>query len=150
MDFKTKTASVADLDTLATDALLLVVCGSELPAGWSGPLGQAVRRAVDAGDLTLKGGQCIYLHQVAGVKAARVVVAVAADRTPKAVAQAAALAVTAVKSGGARQAALAVAAEDGMDEAQAQALVPAVADAMYQYRHTKPSAPPPAASISRA
>ena len=144
MDFKTKIASAADLGTVATDALLVVLCGTAVPKTLAGPLGQAVQRAVDAGDLSLKSGQTLYLHEVTGVKAARVVVSVAADHSPRAVAQAAAAAVAALRAGGARQAALAVVDGDGLDAAHAEALVPAVCDALYQYRQTKPSAPPPA------
>ena len=49
-------------------ALLL----NTLPADIDPTLGAAVKAALDAGDLALKPGQALYLHRVAGVKAARV------------------------------------------------------------------------------
>ena len=143
MDFKTKVAAVADAGSLAGDALLLVLAGPSVPDALTGGLGDAVRHAVKAGDLTLKAGQALYLHRVEGVKAGRVAVAVAADASTKAVCRAAVAAVNLVKPGGARQALLAVAGDGALGADLAEALVLALRDATYVFRETKPSAPAP-------
>jgi leucyl aminopeptidase len=69
------------------------------------------------------------------------VLAVAADDTVKAVRRAAAAALNAVKTSGAAQAVLAWGGATPLGSAHAEAVVVALAEALYTYRHTKPSAP---------
>ena len=144
MDFKTlvsRAGSAPSASSVSTDALLLIVCGTSLPEGVDAALNEALRAAVDSGDLTLKAGQSLYAHRVAGVKAARVCFAVAADASPKAVAKAAVAGLASIKGGGAKHLTIAVAGAPGLSAAHAEALVLALRDAVYVYRHTKPSAP---------
>ena len=148
MDFKTlvsRAGSAPSASSVSTDALLLIVCGTSLPEDVDAALFDALRAAVEGGDLTLKAGQCLYAHRVAGVKAARVCFAVAADASPKAVAKAAVAGLASIKGGGAQHLAIvvtgAVAGAPNLSAAHAEALVLALRDAVYVYRHTKPSAP---------
>ncbi len=144
MDFKTlvsRAGSAPSASSVSSDALLLIVCGTSLPEGVDAALNDALRAAVDSGDLTLKAGQSLYAHRVAGVKAARVCFAVAADASPKAVAKAAVAGLASIKGGGAKHLAIAVAGAPSLSAAHAEALVLSLRDTVYVYRHTKPSAP---------
>jgi leucyl aminopeptidase len=144
MDFKTISAPKDGLGALAADALLLVV-GGALPADLDEPLAAALKAAVDDGDLALKPAQALYLHRVAGVKAARVAVAVAAEGTLAAWRKALAAGLGLLKGGGAKHVAVAAC---GMGDSgaltadHAEALVMVASEAGYLYRLTKPSAPP--------
>jgi hypothetical protein len=70
MDFKTLITPKDGLCAVAADALVLVLAGSELPTDIDPTLGAAIRGAIDAGDLTLKAGQALYLYrQAAGRRA---------------------------------------------------------------------------------
>ncbi|MBL8359308.1 MAG: leucyl aminopeptidase [Rubrivivax sp.] len=145
MDFKTLAIGPTGLAAQAVDALLLVVTGTALPDGLETPIAVALRDAVDAGDLSLKAGQCLYLHRVPGVKARRVCVAVAADASAKAFGKAVGTGLGTLKAGGTRSLLVAVLGQGGVggvDAAAAEALVLAVDEAVYVYRHTKPSAAP--------
>jgi leucyl aminopeptidase len=140
MDFRTQTLAAGGLAAVAADALLVVVVGDTVPATLEAPLAGALKDAVAQGDLALKAGRSLYLHKVAGLKAARTVVAVAGDGSAKAFKAAVAAGVAAVKGLGVRQLAVACAGGDALGEAHAEALVAAVNDAVYVYRATKPSA----------
>ncbi|MFO1330540.1 MAG: leucyl aminopeptidase [Rubrivivax sp.] len=142
MDFKTLHPAPEGLVALAADALLLVVVGAELPTALPQPLAGVLKAAVDSGDLSLKGGQALYLHQVQGVKAARVAVAVAADASAAAWRKALTAGIAVLKGGGTRHLAVAACGADP-GEAHAEALVAVVHEQTYLYRLTKPSAPPP-------
>ncbi len=147
MDFKTQIIGAGALAEQAADALLLVIAGTALPEGLDDTIADVLGQSVAAGDLSLKAGQCLYAHRVAGVKAARVLVAVAADGSPKCVAKAAGVALATLKGTGAKSLLVAVLGSGGLaaiGAAHAEALVLAVSDALYVYRHTKPSAAPPA------
>lgn len=139
MDFGTVVPGKAGLSGVAADALLVVVIGDAAGSGGDDPLGKALKAALADGDFAPKAGQVLYLHRVAGVKAGRVVLAWAPDVTPKALRRAVAGGVAAVKGGGTRHLAVAVAGGE-LAAAQAEAMVSAVTDATYLYRATKPSA----------
>jgi leucyl aminopeptidase len=144
MDFTTlvsRAGGAASAAGVSADALLLVVCGTTPPEGVDAALAAALRTAVGSGDLALKPGQVLYAHKVEGVKAARVCFAVAADGSPKAVAKAAVAGLGSLKGGGTQHLALAVAGAPELGSAHAEALLLALREAVYVYRHTKPSAP---------
>ena len=143
MDFKTQvfgsTGLAGELATVRADALLVVVCGTTVPEGLPGALAAMLKGAIAAGDVALKSGQILYLHQPAGIKATRLVFAVAADASAKAFRKAVAAGLAVIKGGGTRQ--LAVAMCGGKPgSAHAEALAASVHEAVYLYRHTKPSA----------
>ena len=140
MDFKTQVAGTAGIAGVGADALLVLVASPDMPQGLSEPLAQVLAAAVKDGDFAFKAGQTLYAHQVAGVKASRVVFAFVADGSAKALRKGVALALAFLKSGGTKQLAVALAGAE-WTPAQAEALVAAVADATYLYRETKPSAP---------
>jgi leucyl aminopeptidase len=142
MDFDVLVPGKGGLAALAADALLVVGAGDSVPAGLDAPLATSLKAAVQAGDMALKAGQCLYANRVQGVAAARVVFAWAADGSPKALRKAVAAGVALLKGGGTRH--LAVAGVGGVTiaAAQAEALVAAVDEATYLYRATKPSAQP--------
>ncbi|WP_028998130.1 leucyl aminopeptidase [Azohydromonas australica] len=147
MDLRSLVPGAAGLAGVAADALVLVVAGSEAQQTLEPPLAALLAESVKAGDFELKPGRTLYVHRPAGVKAPRLVLAAAADASPKAFKTAVAAALGALKSLGVRHAAVAFAAtakEEGaavLDDRHAEALAMAVADATYIYRHTKPSAP---------
>ena len=97
------------------------------------------------GDLVLKTGKALYLHRPAGVKAARLVFAVAGATSAKAFKAAVALGIAQIKGTGAKHVAVGLAGAGELEAAHAEAMVSAAAEATYVYRHTKPSAPPDSA-----
>lgn len=141
MDFRSQTTSLEALAATACDALLVVVAGDAVDKAVDAALGGVVSAALASGDLQLKAGKHVYLHRPAGFKAARVVVAAAGAATPKAVKAAFAGGIGALKGGGTKHLAVAVAGAGEVGEALAEALVAAANDTTYVYRHTKPSAP---------
>ncbi len=141
MDFKTLAAPKEGLAAVAVDALLLLLAGDRLPADLDPALAAALKAAVADGDLALKPGQCLYLHRVSGVKAARVAVATCGDASPAAWRKALAEGLKLLTGGGAQHVAVALAGA-ALDAAKAEALVAVATEQTYVYRHTKPSAPP--------
>jgi leucyl aminopeptidase len=141
MDFKTLIAPKDGLCGVAADALLLVLGGDTLPADLDPALASVVKAAVDSGDLTLKPGQALYLHQVAGVKAARVALACCGTASDAAWRKALAAGLGLLKSGGAKHVAVATAGTGAIGDAHAEALATVASELTYLYRLTKPSAP---------
>jgi len=142
MDFKIRVSTLKDLGKVEADALLLVVGEGTDGSALGKPLGAALAQALQDGDLAYKAGRCLYLHGMAGVSAARVVFAVAKDASAKAFRAAVTAGLASIKGGGAQHLLVASALPRPVDPAQVQALVGAVDGALYQYRHTKPSAQP--------
>ena len=141
MDFRHQISSAGTLASLTCDALLLVVTGDAVDAALDAPLTAALNDAVAQGDLTLKAGKTLYLHRPAGIRASRLVFAVAAAPGAKAFKAAVAKGIDQLKGSGAKHVAVGLAGAGSLDDAHAEALVGAVREATYLYRHTKPSAP---------
>jgi len=148
MDFKIQVAELKDLRHAEADALLVVVGEGTAADALGKALGGALAAALKDGDLAYKAGRCLYLHGLSGVKAPRIVFAAAASASAKAFKAAVTAGLALLKGGGARHLMVASALPQAIDAAQAQALTAAVGDALYIYRHTKPSAPP-AAKLQR-
>jgi leucyl aminopeptidase len=142
MDYRSTLAQGPALSQLNADALLLVLTEA-LPTTGDPVLDQIAKDAVAAGDLALKAGKSLYVHRPAGVKAARLVLLVATDASPKAFKTAVGKGLAQVKELGVAHAVVAVATGLSLSSDHAQALVLAAADATYVYRRTKPSAPKP-------
>jgi leucyl aminopeptidase len=141
MDFNTHITPAGGLSTLACDALLVVVAGTMVPAGLDKSLAALLDDAVKQGDFEFKAGRCLYLHRPAGLKAARLAYVAAADGSAKALKAAIAAGLSPLKALGVAEVAVASVGGEALTAAHAQALVAAVGDAVYVYRHTKPSAP---------
>jgi leucyl aminopeptidase len=141
MDFNTHITPAGGLSTLACDALLVVVAGTMVPAGLDKPLAALLDDAVKHGDFEFKAGRCLYLHRPAGLKAARLAYVAAADGSAKALKAAIAAGLSPLKALGVADVAVASVGGEALTAAHAQAVVAAVGDAVYVYRHTKPSAP---------
>ena len=141
MDFRHQISAPDTLAGLTCDALVLIVTGEAVDATLAAPLAAALGDALKQGDLTLKAGKCLYLHRPGGIRAPRVVFAVAGTTTTKAFKAAVASGINHVKGMGARHVAVGYAGTSGLTDAHAEAMVAAVRDATYVYRHTKPSAP---------
>jgi len=139
MDFRHQTAAPAGLADVDVDALVLVI-GERPDRALAKPLAGLVEKAVSEGDLVLKKGKALYLYQPAGVAARRVVVVVAGDDSARSFKAAVVAGLGALKSSGAKT--LGIALPPGATAVHAEAAVVAVADATYQYTHTKPSATP--------
>ncbi|TMH04577.1 MAG: leucyl aminopeptidase [Betaproteobacteria bacterium] len=150
MDFRSQIAAADTLAAINADALIVVLVGDAAPASLDKPLAAALNDAVKHGDFAFKAGRTLYLHRCAGVKAPRVVFAAAADGSAKAFKTAASNALGTLKGLGVKHVAVASAGGDELGATHAEALVAAVGDATYVYRHTKPSAPeaPPMAKVS--
>ena len=140
MDFNTQASALAGLSRVAADALVVVIVGDKAPAALDKAVAAALTAAVDAGDLELKPGKTLLLHKAAKVQAARLLLATAADGSAKAFHKAVGAAMGVLKNGGARHGAVALAGAE-LGAAHAEALALAATDALYVYRHTKPSAP---------
>jgi leucyl aminopeptidase len=143
MNFRTVISTPATLSSVSTSALLLILVGEQVPAGLDKPLAQLIQDAVNHGDLELKAGKTLYVHRPAGLRTARLVVACAADASPKAVRTALNAGFAAFKSLGGESITVALTAKTGWTEALAELVPMSVADATYLYSHTKPSAPKP-------
>jgi len=141
MDFKSVVLGSGGLATVGADALLVVLAGTEVPGDLDAQLSSLLQDALKEGDLELKVGRALYVHRPAGLKAQRLVLAVASDDSAKAFRSALAVGLAAVKGLGVVHLAVAQAGSARLTEAHAEALALAVADAVYVYRHTKPSAP---------
>jgi len=150
MDFKTQVVGATGACGVVSDALMVLVSGEQPPADpdLQAPLANAMAAAHSAGEFAFKAGQMFYVHQLAGVKAARVLFVHAGNASPKAIRKAVHAGVTQIKVGGSKS--LVVLSTFEMQAAHAQALVAAAEDAVYLYRHTKPSAVPtsPLRSVS--
>ncbi|HMM86732.1 leucyl aminopeptidase [Azohydromonas sp.] len=148
MDLRTQTLPAGGIAAVAADALLVVLVGDKAPPDLDAALAPLLDDAVKHGDFELKPSRTLYLHRPAGAKVARLAFAAAADASPKSVKAALAAGLAALKAPGVKRLAVALAGADAVDDRHAEALALAVADAVYLYRHTKPSAPAPAALAS--
>lgn len=81
MDYRSSVAQGSTLSQVNADALLLVIT-PEQSQTTDPVLDALIQDAVEADDLALKAGRALYLHRPRGVKAARLVLAVASDATP--------------------------------------------------------------------
>ncbi|MCH7344137.1 leucyl aminopeptidase [Pelomonas sp. CA6] len=144
MDFRSQSAALDGLATQAADALVLVIAGQVLPQGLDSAAAALIKDAIKLGDFELKAGQCLSLLRPAGFKAQRLVLVAAGAATTKAAKAAVAAGLGQLKGKGAAHAAIAFAGFAAeQTEALAEHAVLAAADAVYVYRHTKPSAPAP-------
>ena len=141
MDFRHQIAAAAALASVTADALVLVVAGEAVDASLDAKLASPLNDALAHHDWKLKSGNKLYLHRPAGVKAARVVAVAAGKGGVKEFKSAVAAGVGQVKGLGVRHVAVALIGGE-LDDAHAEAAATATADAIYQYRDTKPSAPP--------
>ncbi|HJV94530.1 MAG TPA: leucyl aminopeptidase [Albitalea sp.] len=141
MDFRHQIASPATLASVMADALLVVIHGDKVDPSLDGPIAAAIQDAVTQGDFQFKTGRTLYVHRPEGLKARRLVVAVAADAGVKAFKAALAAGLAQLKGLGAKHVVVALGNAGVVSEQHAEALATAAADATYVYRHTKPSAP---------
>ena len=140
MDFRHQITAPDGFGAFACDALLLIVNPGGVDPAVKAPWAAALSEALAQGDLTLKAGKTLYIHRPAGLKPARLVFASAAASTPKAFKAAVAAGMQMLKAGGSKHVAVASVGAGALTAAHAEALVGAVSDALYTYRHTKPSA----------
>jgi leucyl aminopeptidase len=142
MDFKIQTAELDALAGVGADALVVVLGGEALPKGLDAVVAKHVQAAIKLGDFALKAGQALTLTQAEGVKAPRLVLVASGKTTLAAARSALAGGLGQIKSRGAVSAAVAFAGFDaGLAESLAEQTALAATDAVYVYRHTKPSAP---------
>jgi leucyl aminopeptidase len=141
MDFKIQIAPATGLSNLTVDALLVIVVGPAVPTALDKVLAALLNDALKQGDFEFKAKRCLYLHRPAGMKAARLAFVAAADGSAKAFKVAVVAGLAQLKALGVTELAVAGAGGGALTAAHAQALVAAASDAVYVYRHTKPSAP---------
>ena len=148
MDFRLQVAAPDALASVACDALVLAVGSDAADAALDARIAPLLADALKSEDFQCKAGRSLYLHRPDGVKARRLLLVAAPGGTPKAFRAAVAAAVGQLKSGSAAHVAVAASGLE-LGEAHAEAFVAAVGDALYTYRHTKPSAPK-ASPLARA
>ncbi|HEY2927748.1 leucyl aminopeptidase [Piscinibacter sp.] len=141
MDFRHQIVSAGALSGLAADALLVVIHGDAVDSSLDAPIAAAITDAVAHGDFQFKAGRTLYVHRPAGIKAARLVVAAAGGPTVRAFKTALAQGLGQLKGLGAKHVAVALGNAGPVTEQHGEALATAASDAVYVYRHTKPSAP---------
>ncbi len=143
MDFEFKALTAGGLGAVSADGLLIVVGGTAVPRALDKPMAALLDDAVTQGDFEFKANRCLYIHRPAGVKAQRVVFVAAVDASAKAFKAALVAGLATLKTAGVAELAVACVGFDAaLDESHARALAQAAGDALYVYRHTKPSAPP--------
>jgi leucyl aminopeptidase len=143
MDFEFKALAKDGLAAVAADALLIVIGGTAVPRALDKPMAMLLDDAVTQGDFEFKANRCLYIHRPPGVAAQRLLFVAAGDASAKAFKAALAAGLAALKTAGVAELAVArVGFDAALDESHARALVQAAGDAVYVYRHTKPSAPP--------
>ena len=142
MDFKVQTAELNALATAGADALIVVVGGDVLPQDLDAAVAKHAQAAIKLGDFALKAGQALTLTHPEGLKAARLVLAASGKSSLAAARAALSAGLAQVKSRGVVNAAVVFAGFDaGLAESLAEQTALAGTDAVYLYRHTKPSAP---------
>ena len=134
MNFELKTLSLGQALNEKCDALLVMVPAVFVPG--SDGLSSLISQALKGGDLEAKAGKLLQLYGVAGVAAARVVVACVGDGSLKQTRQGVAAAVGCLKGAKAIKKAVLVFAAQPAPEAVASAVVCA-ADASYVFTTTK-------------
>ena len=141
MDFKIQTAELDALAGVGADALVVVLGGEALVPGLDAVIARHVQAAIKLGDFALKGGQALTLTQPDGIKAPRLVLAASGKTTLVAARNALATGLAQIKSRGAVSAAVVFVGFDAsLVESLAEQTALAATDAVYVYRHTKPSA----------
>jgi leucyl aminopeptidase len=141
MDFHTLSLPPSSWSRTDADALLVVLTPDADPGLLDKPLAGLWRDLCATGEVELKGGKSVLVHLPAKVLALRVAFCVASNASAKAMAKAFAAGLGLLKAGGSKTLNVGVLAKDGPTAAQAEALAVATLDAVYLYRHTKPSAP---------
>src|SRR5688572_10533913 len=142
MDFRHQIASAGALSGVAADALLVVTHGEAIDPALDPAVASLVKDAVALGDFQFKAGRTLFALRPAGLKAARLVVAAAGGDSIKAFRNAVASGLGQLKGLGTKHVAVALGSGAETTEQHAEAACAAAADAAYQYRDTKPSAPP--------
>ncbi len=140
MDFKHQISSLGTLSSLSADALLLIVTGDAVDATLDAKLAAPLNDAIVQGDFKLKAGNTLYLHRLPGLKAPRVLASASGPAGLKGFKAAVLKGLTQLKGLGAKHVAIALVGAE-LDDLHAEVAVTAAAEAIYVYRHTKPSAP---------
>lgn len=141
MDFHILCTAPEGWSGVEADALIVVMPPQEAVSGLDRPLSAALKAARDAGDIEPKAGKWVLIHRPARVKAARLLFVVAADASPRAFLKASQAALAQLRQGGSRDVVVALAGGQAPGPEHAEALAQAAHEAVYVYRHTKPSAP---------
>jgi len=142
MDFELKALTAAQADSLAADALLVLVPDEGVPASGSALAGLATD-AVQRGDLEAGVGKTLACYRPAGVKATHVVLVRAGNGSAAAVRKAVAAGMTLLRQPSLRKLGLVLSwLPESAQGAAARAAVPAVAEQSYVFTTTKPTAKP--------
>ncbi|MBK0393446.1 leucyl aminopeptidase [Ramlibacter algicola] len=136
MDFELKTFGLADACRQKCDALVAVV--TENGRAGTDPVSKIVQAARKSGDFEPKAGKLLQAWGVEGVAAKRVVIAGAADGSPRRVQSAVQAAIGALRSKGVKR--IVVCLPEDADEAAVRVATTAVAEASYVYVATKSKA----------
>jgi leucyl aminopeptidase len=141
MDFHTLCHPTSSWSRTDADALLVVLAADADPALLDKPLAALWKDLCATGEVELKAGRSVLVHLPAKILAPRVAFCVAASASARAMSKAFATGLGLLKAGGTKTLNVGVLAGTGPTPAQAEALAMAAMEAVYLYRHTKPSAP---------
>ena len=141
MDFRPLALPVSAWSKADGDALLIVLSADSDPDRLDKPLAAVWKDLCTSGDMELKAGKAVLVPRPVKVAALRLVFSVAASAAPKAMAKALAAGLSLVKAGGTKSLSVGLFVTGGPTPAHAEALAVAALEAVYTYRHTKPSAP---------
>jgi leucyl aminopeptidase len=136
MDFELKTLSLADACRQKCDALVAVV--TDATRGGTDPVSRVIDAARKSGDFEPKAGKLLQAWGVEGVAARRVVIAGAADGSPRRVQTAVQASIAALRSKGIKR--VIICLPQGADGAAIRIAVTAAAEASYVYVTTKSKA----------
>jgi len=139
MDVRVVALAAEKLAEHGVDALVWVVSEDTVGPADAAVLRGLLKQAIDAGDLAWKAGRTLYIHRPPQVAAKRLVISVAAGASAKAVKAAVVAGLAQIKPLGVKH--VAIGGSMPFDDAHAEAIAAAAFDAVYTYRHTKPSAP---------
>lgn len=138
MDFELKTLTRARVCTEKCDALIILV-PQNFMAG-EDPVSALVALAIKSGDFETKAGKLLSCYRPAAIAATRLVLAGAADGSPKNVKLAVNAAVASLKSSNVKRAVVSLLAFDVSTQESLRAAVVACGDAAYSYTTTKAKA----------
>lgn len=140
MDVRAVALDAQGVATVSADAVVLIVAGDPSHAQLVGPVADLLKDALSRGDLNPQQRQ-LYVHRPPGLKAPRLLLATVDRSTPKALGKAVGAAVNSLKTSAVKHVVVVPVGFDAQDASHWHAVVSAVHDALYIYRHTKPSAP---------
>ncbi len=142
MDFKTLCLGDSGLASVSADAILLIIQGLQVPSHLEPELLSLVQDAVKQGDLPLKAAKAFCFYRPTGLKAPRLIVAMATDTGAKAYRAALLAGLASCKAPSLKHLVVCAVGGEGHSAGYPELLARTLLEATYTYVHTKPTAEP--------